>query len=188
MFKRLLILILIACLSLLLTSTPTIAQGDPSRQMGAYLSTSYWDGCTLHCRPYVFLLLNGTKTINITPQGRTKTSVFDIDSYLGLNGGPYIRATGVQVGEDADQLAVSQDLGWAGLDFVGSLVGTDRLSYQVVLHVSWWATGSTIFENGLYKRAARVEGYFQYGDIVRQIPFTGVKAADAYIFSTQAPR
>jgi hypothetical protein len=158
MNKRLpyLFLILSVAMWLTLPSVPAVAQST-SYQEGAILSAS--QGFTIANQQ---AYLKATKTITESGGRITHVSVLELSIVCPYSqGGPrmLVRTSTIPVPGDPDNLEVSRDLGWAGLDTTVSVF--DEISgtnVTIEIHAYWWATEGVAESGGLFTRRVRLEG------------------------------
>jgi hypothetical protein len=156
MNNRLSFLFLILSLAMWLTlpGVPIAAQSR-SYQEGAFLIAA-----SGHTIGRVEASIKATKTITYGA-GRT-SHVSALEIAIHCNHGDAVLSVGpvtVQVPGDPDNLEVSRDLGWAGLDTAVSVFDqVSQSNVTIEIHAYWWANTGVTESSGLFSRQARLEG------------------------------
>lgn len=190
MANKIRFVLLIALISVvLLPMSPVTAQGG-SYQVGAnlYISTANNTGVGSN------VTINAVKTI----RSDRRSAIFTLT--LGCYGSyptprrHQIGPVTLEVPIDADNLSVSRDLGWAGLDADVTAVDVEQVSQTsttvpVGIHISWLATADVVEGDGQFQREASFAGaitstYCNFPSINTFYRSRG----RGYIFSLQAPK
>jgi hypothetical protein len=194
MLKKLCVVFIMVCL--IIPLTPPIqasAIQESTRQEGAVFHVSLVGVAQLDINP--------VKTISRTQQGTVKSASFDLNARLfpGPINLPRLvvdRIT-VPVPGDPDNVEVSRDLGWGGLDTIVTVFdAVTQKNVPVELHVYWWATSRVYPKGGRFVRDARIEGTLKYPGYTWDLAYISDLAIQthlpggfvAYIWSSNDPR
>jgi hypothetical protein len=187
MNKRLPFLCLIVCLAMWLTlpAAPTAAQ-----------ATSYQEGASLrshqgHTIAFAQVSLDATKTI--THSGGRTSHVSMLQISMSCNHGDTVLSIApitIPIPGDPDNLEVSRDLGWAGLDTEVSVY--DEISASnvtIAIHAYWWANTGVSGSGSLFTRRTRLEGSIVTPKCTFDLsrPNTVINSTFGHTFSTREP-
>jgi hypothetical protein len=185
MLKR--IILVVALLFTVLTMAPPAYAQEATWTEGAYLNIGP-GACGIQGGGFNLATLTASKFVDRV----NRTRVSDVNLYLTNGITPanlvytLIGPVTVGVPGDPDNLSVSRDLGWAGLDTSVSVFDfATNTTVMVDIHLSWLANGSVVQEGNLYKRPATVTGTVVANQHNFTMPACG---KTAYIFSTREPK
>lgn len=158
----------------------------------AYVSASnpYYEGFDLSLsRGYTIahfeLEIHAVKSVD----GRVRASSVDLE-FLGGADNPVVIEERLPFPEDADELEVSRDLGWAGLNMATLAFDQTSVSYvPVEIHLSLYGTQPYSLNGSYYVRPARITGTVTINGQVIDFgrPPSPANYETASIFSTRQP-
>lgn len=185
MVKRFVLVAVLLVTTLCLT--PSVMAQEPIYREGAFLNIEF-GACGIQGGGYNIVMLNANKIVDRA--NRTKVSSLDLYLTKGIKPANLVYVLigpdTVTVPGDADNLSVSRDLGWAGLDTsVQVYDAATQTTVTADLHVAWFAKSGVINDGGFYKRLATVSGTITVGSYNFLLPAC---VKDGYIFSTREPK